>query len=179
MADDFDGEILTNEKADGFYGPEVHGYTDSVRFEREVKEAVYLAEIAEIEKLTDALRAGRLKQTDLSPKARTKGLAILKARLARLKAKYGGPLPNPKPKPKAKAKAWLPARIAAKKAGLSKYEPGRPCRNGHNSPRYVANNICVACMAESKAKRQALHPGEIKEYRRKWWAKNKEKYKAN
>lgn len=28
------------------------------------------------------------------------------------------------------------------------YEPGYPCRNGHNSARYVRSSECVACRRE-------------------------------
>jgi len=35
-------------------------------------------------------------------------------------------------------------REAAEK-GLKKYDTGRPCKHGHDSPRYVSTGICCRC----------------------------------
>ena len=150
--DDFDGTVITEESVAGFFAGD--DSFDTAEFDRKVKEAAYIEEVGEIEKLTEALRLGRLKTTDLSPEARKKGLAILKARRELVDSMYDGPLPKIEPK-----SSWSPARLAAQKAGLSKYEPGRPCVRGHGSLRYVRNNICTTCMSErgviKRAKKEA------------------------
>lgn len=36
-------------------------------------------------------------------------------------------------------------------AGLITYDPGKPCRNGHTSPRYAKTGHCVACLRDARA----------------------------
>ncbi len=43
-------------------------------------------------------------------------------------------------------------RMQAAKEGLNKYNTGKPCLNGHRSPRYVHNGTCVQCALESANK---------------------------
>lgn len=43
-------------------------------------------------------------------------------------------------------------RAAAIAAGLDRYQTGKPCKNGHDGPRYTASGTCVACVAVSTAK---------------------------
>lgn len=132
----------------------IHGHHDPERLEREVKEAAYFAEVAEIEILCEALKNPNLAGQELNEKARKKGREILDARLALVKSMYDGPLPvvkvNPKP--------WPPARLEAREKGINKYQTEKTCRNGHEKTwRYASNDFCVACVAEQGVrKRQKL-----------------------
>lgn len=46
-------------------------------------------------------------------------------------------------------------RAAAKAAGAKTFDTGRPCKNGHVSPRYAGDGKCVACIAERNAARNS------------------------
>jgi hypothetical protein len=50
-------------------------------------------------------------------------------------------------------------RQAAKAAGASRYDPGSPCVNGHQGPRYVSNDQCVACTSAVNAVQRAARNG--------------------
>jgi hypothetical protein len=41
-------------------------------------------------------------------------------------------------------------RTEAARAGLTRYDSGKPCRAGHYSPRYTSTGNCVACLAASR-----------------------------
>ena len=108
--DDFDGTILS--PTDGFYASPIHGRIDLDVLEKLAKKATYHAEVAEIARLREALKQPRMAGQELGDAARRKGRAVLDARLAKVKANYGGPLPLP-PSPK----SWEPARTEAYEAG--------------------------------------------------------------
>jgi len=40
-------------------------------------------------------------------------------------------------------------RAAAIAAGATKYTTGKPCKAGHNSPRYTLNGLCCQCLKNS------------------------------
>ncbi len=44
---------------------------------------------------------------------------------------------------------------------------GRPCKHGHDGPRYTANSNCVACIRHRRRKRYARAHPERAEYRRR------------
>jgi hypothetical protein len=46
-----------------------------------------------------------------------------------------------------------PVRLAALAAGQKTFDTGKPCANGHSSPRYTSSGICVACNNLRNAKR--------------------------
>lgn len=45
-------------------------------------------------------------------------------------------------------------RRAARDAGMFKYYPGTPCRNGHDTLRYTASGACIACVAAQVRRRR-------------------------
>jgi hypothetical protein len=78
-------------------------------------------------------------------------------------------------------------RADAKALGLTTYDSGEPCKNGHLSNRYVCNNGCcdcvkIAAVARSKADPakarsfvkdwELRHPEKVKSYRTKWLKQN-------
>lgn len=139
------------------YASPIHSHMDPERLEREVKEAAYFAEVAEIADLRAALKSPYLARKDLSYAERKRGREILDKRLARLKANYGEPLPGAKVKPlpgpsKPTPKTRESARIEALEKGERKYTSERQCVSGHKNPlRYSSNGSCVECMAEQGA----------------------------
>lgn len=48
-----------------------------------------------------------------------------------------------------------PQRLNAIKQGLTTFEPGQPCKHGHDSPRYTRSGQCVTCSKETS--RKAYH----------------------
>lgn len=84
-------------------------------------------------------------------------------------------------------------REAALAAGAKQYSTGVPCRNGHDSPRWVSTYKCVQCDLDNHAKRRREDPKfreqaskRHKEWRannleralahsREWYANNKER----
>lgn len=48
-------------------------------------------------------------------------------------------------------------RKDAREAGDRFYLPGKPCRNGHSSPRYVSTGHCSACLAAARGADQEQH----------------------
>lgn len=52
-------------------------------------------------------------------------------------------------------------RAAARLAGLTKYDPGSPCKNGHVSARYVSSDQCMACDGQRYT---GLAAGKIRPY---------------
>jgi hypothetical protein len=48
------------------------------------------------------------------------------------------------------------SRSEAAKSGLSRFYTGTPCREGHQSERYVSNRQCVACNAAKARHREQL-----------------------
>ncbi|HEX7117320.1 MAG TPA: hypothetical protein VF212_00935 [Longimicrobiales bacterium] len=58
------------------------------------------------------------------------------------------------------------SRALATAMGLDKYQTGKPCKRGHNSPRWTSSNECIAC-AEARSDRhlKAAH-GLVARYRR-------------
>lgn len=43
-------------------------------------------------------------------------------------------------------------RQTALAAGLTFYDTGKPCRNGHSGPRYAKTGHCVACLKDARDK---------------------------
>jgi len=56
----------------------------------------------------------------------------------------------------------IKTRRQAAKDGDRHYRTGRPCREGHDSPRYTCNGVCVACNREAqqayRAELRGLNP---------------------
>lgn len=86
-----------------------------------------------------------------------------------------------------------PEQSAARQAGQTRYETGRPCRKGHLAQRYTANGRCVVCTDAANARWRKAHPGAEAGWARtrraknphghrkaslKWALKNPEKHKA-
>ncbi len=55
------------------------------------------------------------------------------------------------------------------------YDPGKPCRNGHISPRYTATKLCVACKREKDVRNYARHTESRKAQAAAWYATNRER----
>lgn len=55
------------------------------------------------------------------------------------------------------------------------YDPGKPCRNGHTSPRYTATKLCVACKQEKSVRHYAKHAEKRKAAAAQWFAENRER----
>ena len=71
--------------------------------------------------------------------------------------------------------AGLPKSIsAARKAGEKLYYTGRPCKNGHDSPRMAISGNCVECQREYRRARYAKNPERTKQEAKMWAEKNKE-----
>ncbi len=159
MADEFDGSILEFDTCDLLSG----NATDDEVLADEVREKIYREELAEVERLKEALwskhesMAGRA----LTPEARTRGLQILDQKLAVVEARYRGlPLPTferlepigqetVKVKP-VKVKPKVGPRWEAKAAGLKYYIPTRACKRGH-SKRLTSTGACVECSRKANA----------------------------
>lgn len=58
------------------------------------------------------------------------------------------------------------------------YDPGKPCRNGHTSPRYVSTKLCVACKHEKTLRHYAKNAEKRRADAAKWYAENREQGKA-
>ena len=152
MDGSFDGSIITDERVDGFMSGDGREDAD---LERKVKEATYVAEIEEIEKLTEALSRLRVARTDLSPEARKKGLAILAARRELVESLYDGrsieeirevAFVRAERAHVARTGQPLTPRAKAEIRGLKTYQSDRPCRNGHENPeRNTSNSLCLEC----------------------------------
>lgn len=52
------------------------------------------------------------------------------------------------------------------------YITGKPCKHGHLSPRWVSNNVCVACRKEYQRKAYVKDPDKCREYVRQWRSQN-------
>lgn len=48
-------------------------------------------------------------------------------------------------------------RAQATAAGLSKYDTGKECRNGHRAMRYTQSGTCEACIRANQMRAQAAH----------------------
>jgi len=48
--------------------------------------------------------------------------------------------------------AHLSTYMEARKVGAQQYSSGKPCKNGHVSPRYTANQHCIECHRERNGK---------------------------
>lgn len=48
-----------------------------------------------------------------------------------------------------------PSRLEAVAVGITRFDPGEPCKYGHISPRYTATAICVQCNDERNVRRRA------------------------
>ncbi len=64
----------------------------------------------------------------------------------------------------------------AKAQGLNKYFTGKPCKNGHISPRRTYNHACVACSIANSTRYNNSRKDEISTYMGRY---NKQYYKAN
>lgn len=154
MVDDFDGGIIGNEEADGFYSPNVRGQGDP-DLDAKVREATYVAEIEQIERLTESLNGGVLAKTELTPEAWIKGIAILKARRESVESLYDGRSINEIRESEFDKKERvyelqtgqpIPPRQQAIIRGLETYQSGDNCRNGHVNPeRSTTNAGCMKC----------------------------------
>jgi 5-methylcytosine-specific restriction endonuclease McrA len=75
----------------------------------------------------------------------------------------------------------------ARSAASAHYFTGSPCKNGHLSPRYTSNGMCIECSIayrklhyknnkahyqENKKRWSDDNPHKMREYRRKWRIKN-------
>lgn len=67
------------------------------------------------------------------------------------------------------------SRAEALAAGADRYYTRKPCKHGHDSPRYTANGTCVQCSTERATRWQKRNRARFNEYRAQWRAKNREK----
>ena len=63
----------------------------------------------------------------------------------------------------------------ARLAGATRYNTGKPCRNGHLSGRLTSNKTCLACSAERLASWKKKRAGHVNEQNRAWRAANPER----
>ena len=150
MDDSF--EIMAFDVVDGFFAPDIE--KDTAELDRQVRERAYVAEIEEIEKLTESLSGLRLAQTDLSPEDRDKGLAILKVRRELVESLYDGRSIDEIREEKfekldqcyvATGRELTPL-AKAKIRGQQTYQSDSKCRNGHINPeRNTSNSLCLEC----------------------------------
>lgn len=61
---------------------------------------------------------------------------------------------------------------SAKAKELKRYFTGEPCRNGHVSERYIANERCVECTSVKNAKQYPKNPQKRKDSTARWKALN-------
>lgn len=47
-------------------------------------------------------------------------------------------------------------RLDAAERGLKRYFSGKPCTNGHESPRFVSNGMCIACLKDHQQKYRTI-----------------------
>jgi 5-methylcytosine-specific restriction endonuclease McrA len=71
------------------------------------------------------------------------------------------------------------SREEAKAAGLQRYFPGRPCKSGHVSERYVLSQACVLCVAASGAARYKENIDKERAKAAAYYKANREKFKAH
>ena len=65
-------------------------------------------------------------------------------------------------------------RIEAISLGLSHYDTGKPCKNGHLSKRQTRNGTCLKCSISASGKYRSANPGYGTEPQRLYRASNRE-----
>ena len=69
-------------------------------------------------------------------------------------------------------------RTAARAQSAPVYSTGKPCRNGHDSHRYTATGLCVACKAAKDRRFVERYPDAKRENAAAWYAANREQGQA-
>lgn len=54
------------------------------------------------------------------------------------------------------------------------YDPGKPCRNGHDSPRYKSTGLCVACKRAKTLRHYEKHAEKRRADAAAWYAANRD-----
>ena len=149
MDDSF--EVMAFDVVDGFMPGDGH---DTADLDRRVKEAAYVFEVEEIEKLTGALQSGILARQELTPEAIDKGLAVLAARRELVESLYDGRSIEEIREAEfekldrcyvATGRELTPL-AKAKIRGQQTYQSDSKCRNGHINPeRNTSNSLCLEC----------------------------------
>jgi hypothetical protein len=67
------------------------------------------------------------------------------------------------------------ARAAAKLGGEMLYSTGRPCRNGHSSPRYTSTGTCVECTAIRVKRHKTINPTRARETSKASYLRHRDK----
>ncbi len=70
-------------------------------------------------------------------------------------------------------------REAARKAGLTRYGPARPCRHGHLAKRMVCSAACVTCLTARNAARDKAYPELRRARKRRSDKKHPDRVRAN
>lgn len=74
-------------------------------------------------------------------------------------------------------------RDEAIELGLKFYYTGKPCKHGHDQPRWVTSFNCIVCAKDqcriNKAKRYAKNPEKYRELGRLDYSRNPERYKMH
>jgi hypothetical protein len=65
-------------------------------------------------------------------------------------------------------------RAAARAQGAATYATGKTCHNGHDSPRYTATGLCVACKAAKDRRFVERYPNAKKDNAAAWYVANRE-----
>ena len=76
---------------------------------------------------------------------------------------------------KLKSAAAIKQRADGSIKTLQTYESGKPCKNGHISPRYKSNRSCVECGRAQALRWNNNNKDVVAERTAKWEAENKEK----
>ncbi len=63
--------------------------------------------------------------------------------------------------------------------GLKRYFTGEPCPSGHISERRVSDRACIGCCIERLRRLAIENPEKVKEYRRRYRAKSREKIRES
>ena len=69
--------------------------------------------------------------------------------------------------------SWPTTRQAAREAGVTKYQTGKPCVHGHVAPRYTQNARCVLCVRDRERTRRQESP-QRRERERQWRENNRD-----
>jgi hypothetical protein len=71
------------------------------------------------------------------------------------------------------------SRAEALASGLPHYFTGKPCKYGHVAKRAAVKGVCLQCQAEWEKQNRRNNPDRVKEIRRRYHAKNRDKRNAD
>ena len=72
-----------------------------------------------------------------------------------------------------------PERAAARERGDKQYDPGKVCKRGHASNRFVGNNDCVTCSAERASRYYEANKEKVQANSERWRQNNLDRHREN